>query len=78
MSKETGWLIERESINGVEWFVGDSDMKFTANASKAMRFARPEDALLFVSQWILPMFKAQGWPIDGFHKTIRFTEHSWE
>lgn len=74
---ESGWLIERESVHGVEWFVGDNDMKFTTDASKAIRFARPQDALLFVSQWIIPQFKTQGRPIDGFHKTIRFTEHEW-
>ena len=74
---ECGWLIERDNHGRPEWFVGDNDLKFTFDANKAIRFARAEDAGLFVLQWI--RLKVPGFPGDQlkFIEDLKYTEHLW-
>lgn len=78
MMAETGWLIERDIGDGPEWFVGDNDLKFTKDASRAMRFARAQDAGLFHSQWMVQRAREiAGLRPTWVIKNVTFTEHCW-
>ena len=50
-TNETGWLIEANPDGGLPWWLGINgsyEVFWTGDASKALRFARKEDAILYM------------------------------
>jgi len=64
MEQETGWLIETaDSTRAPRWWAPQADMQWTSDASKALRFARKEDAETMIEFICIDRAKA--------------TEHMW-
>ena len=68
---EKGWLIERLMMDGPLWVLlkPRQGIKFTKNATKALRFARKVDAECFV-KWITS--------VESYTPKLFVSEHVWE
>lgn len=51
---ETGYFIERPTDNGREFLMFSGGIGWTADAAKAMRFTRPEDAQAAIGLFNVP------------------------